>query len=410
MVNLFIKLASRIKYKRVFAYLFLLSVAFLVVINFIDDGSHINIRKVSSFSSLNSTSNLNNKIPFKIKSNDLVTRNYAKTYSAGLIKCHSNHTPQLPIDKFSEIQATSSYYNYSRPASPKQQTAEIIRAVIFYFPIIRIEYFLPEFKWLYKSWQEMLRSQPKKWRTDLVVFVKDIRGHKNQTKIAGFIDLLDRLNCSFSNRRQLNNDIDMCVLIEYDQLNKRGLRTGMSSNKMHPKMFGTKEDLYSYLFNDNTIFDLNSKHEEFYTTLANDLSHYEYVDSILIAFEGYSYLNGRYDYVIRSDMDVFLTPLFSKWTPRFCNDFYVGRGGYSDKFNIKRLQRIANNIGLKFVPTYNLGSTWYSTPDNFRLTSYLTLVSMIYISNEEFTPSDHQLKIGILQWPYWHYGVSFFNI
>ena len=57
-----------------------------------------------------------------------------------------------------------------------------------------------------------------------------------------------------------------------------------------------------------------------------------------MAFDGYVHLKDSYDFLIRSDMDVFLTPLFGQWQPRACNDFYVGGGGYSVGF--QRMNRL----------------------------------------------------------------------
>lgn len=42
---------------------------------------------------------------------------------------------------------------------------------------------------------------------------------------------------------------------------------------------------------------------------------------------------------------------------------------------------------------------WYSTPTQFRLVAYLTLVSMTYISNEEFSEPERQGKVGTILWP-----------
>jgi len=120
------------------------------------------------------------------------------------------------------------------------------------------------------------------------------------------------------------------------------------------------------------------------------------LDSILMAFDGWSFFKSAgYDFLIRSDMDVFLTPLFGMWLPRRCNEFYVGRGGYSANFNMKRLKRIAANIGFEYVSETNLGSTWYSTPDQFRMVSYLTLFSMAYLSEEEFSKPEREGKLGV---------------
>ena len=83
----------------------------------------------------------------------------------------------------------------------------------------------------------------------------------------------------------------------------------------------------------------------------------------------------------------------------------MGGGGYQNTFNTNRLRRIAKNLNLEYASECNLGSTWYSTPAQFRIVAYLTLVSMTYLSNEEFSSVERQSKLGILLWPEWHYGV-----
>lgn len=79
----------------------------------------------------------------------------------------------------------------------------------------------------------------------------------------------------------------------------------------------------------------------------------------------------------------------------------VGRGGFSSAFNINRLRRVAKELNLEYAEQINLGSTWYSTPEQFRLVSYLTLFSMVYISIEEFTPPERENKLGVMLWPWW---------
>ena len=49
-------------------------------------------------------------------------------------------------------------------------------------------------------------------------------------------------------------------------------------------------------------------------------------------------------------------------------------------------------MGLKFKEIRNLGSTWYSTPKQFRYVSYLTLVAMAYINSEEFSQPEREGK------------------
>lgn len=104
-------------------------------------------------------------------------------------------------------------------------------------------------------------------------------------------------------------------------------------------------------------------------------------------------------------MDVFLTPLFATWIPRHCNDFCVGGGGYSTEFNARKFARIARELNLKNADQRGLGSTWYSSPTQFRLVAYLTLFGMAFLANEEFAPPARQGKLGQLLWPDWHYGV-----
>jgi hypothetical protein len=95
-------------------------------------------------------------------------------------------------------------------------------------------------------------------------------------------------------------------------------------------------------------------------------------------------------------MDVFLTPLFSTWLPKYCNDFYAGQGGYSDNFNDKRLSRVAKRINLEYPYLRNIGSTWYSTPAQFRIAGYLSSYLMAYLAKEEFTQAEREGKTGVM--------------
>ena len=243
-----------------------------------------------------------------------------------------------------------------------------------------------EFRWLYRSWIEMTKSEPSKWRTDLLVFLTD---HPMIQRV----DVFKQLNCSFKNKRRSSLDLPMCCLINYVPISERNI----SKDKLNPDKFMDqfihfdKEIFnYQYLLNevnifpskeaknyepidkaqkvDNTTTTFNSDQPSiqenvdlkfYYYFLKKTLSSYSYVDSILIAFDGYEYFKkGGYNFLIRSDMDVFLTPLFAKWTPKKCNDFIVGNGAYSDEFNYKRLKRAAKELGFQFADIWNLGSTW----------------------------------------------------
>ena len=69
------------------------------------------------------------------------------------------------------------------------------------------------------------------------------------------------------------------------------------------------------------IFSTNKKEfAPFYSLIKQSLSAYPYIESILVAFDGYEHFKA-YDYIIRSDLDTFLTPLFGTWLPKNCKFF-----------------------------------------------------------------------------------------
>jgi hypothetical protein len=283
--------------------------------------------------------------------------NFRKKYEK-ILSCNSTYSQYYMSDSADRI-------DYTNPAPPQTHELRMTRAVLVYFPIDQISNFKNEFKWLYRSWIEMQKNEPVKWRTDLVVFI-----NKNELfdKKEFF---LNGLNCTFTNRRNSPEDKPMCSLVEYVPLKNRKLS----------KVAYEKNGIYDYLLNKLDIFsDDENNLAPFYNLLKSKISHYGYLDSILMAFDGYATLKkAGYNFLIRSDMDVFLTPFFGQWLPMRCDLFHVGRGS---KFNENRLRRIANDLGFKFGNQSNLGSTWYSNVDQFRLVSYLTLVGMVYVSEE----------------------------
>lgn len=284
--------------------------------------------------------------------------------------------------------ATQNEYNYSRAAANSTHTTRITRAILVFYPIEKNENFEPEFKWMYRSWIEMQAYEPGKWRTDIIVFVNT---DHEAFKQADFF--LNKLNCSVHNRRTRPEDKPMCTLINYKPFKSRQFT---KLDKIVLPQFKTEKEKYNYLLNDIDIFSTEETNLVPFYLFMRRISNYGYLDSILMAFDGWSYFKSAgYNFLIRSDMDVFLTPLFGTWLPRYCNDFYVGRGGYSANFNTNRLSRVASNLGLKYAAELNLGSTWYSTPDQFRLVSYLTLFGMSYLSEEEFSKPEREGKLGV---------------
>lgn len=321
---------------------------------------------------------------FKSKNDDL---NYLKRYPF-------IHDCKIGLPVWNEGLNDTEDFNYGSISPPETHTLRIVRGILIYFPIEKYEHFQQEFQWLYRTWIEMIQYEFTHWRTDLIVFVN------NDIKL--FSDdkfFFNELNCSFSNRRRSRNDKPMCTLINFISLSKR-------NNTMN-QTFINNDEHYDYLLRKVDIFSDNPENlAPFYNLAGKNLKTYGYSDSILMAFDGYKYFKeADFDFLVRTDMDVFLTPLLGQWAPRYCNDFYAGSGAFTNTFNAKRFIRIARNIGIQSANKWNLGSTWISSPDQFRLASYLTLFGMAYLYEEEFSPDERLEKLGTLGWPYWHYGV-----
>lgn len=88
-------------------------------------------------------------------------KNYRVEYSF-LLECqnkYSSWTNWSPIP---------SGHNYSQEAPASLHTLRITRAVLFYFPIERVNEFGYEFKWVYRSWVNMLEYEPPNWRTNKI--------------------------------------------------------------------------------------------------------------------------------------------------------------------------------------------------------------------------------------------------
>ena len=279
--------------------------------------------------------------------------------------------------------------NYNQEADLRLHELRIVRAIIFYYPIEKHDTFMQEFRWVYRSWIEMQMYEPIKWRTDLILFT----GEKSLNLNIKAKQFFDELNCKTVNIRNNKEDKPMCTIRDYIPINDRIKNFDKTYLKSVEPLV-----LYSHLYKDVHIYDDNDSNIWKFHAILNDLSHYGYLDSIMVGFDGYGYFKNRYDFLLRSDLDVFLTPLFANWLPLNCNDFITGGGGYSGDFNMKRIQKAAKMVNLKPGHVRNLGSTWYSTPTQFRLVSYLTLVSMVYLSNEEFSLTEQKGKVGTILW------------
>jgi hypothetical protein len=196
----------------------------------------------------------------------------------------------------------------------------------------------------------MQAYEPSRWRTDLIIFY-DVE--KSGTEIDDQDFFLNKMNCTVKNRRVQPIQPPMCTIIPYKAIKDRN---DTNINSQNPLI--QNRSIYEHLFNNVNIFNTSTEDTGLFLSLvkANIPQSYVYLDSIAIAYTGYPYFQSAgYDFLIRSDMDVFLTPTLGTWLPRYCNDFAVGQGGYSNTFNGKRLHRIATDMGLRHAGSANLG-------------------------------------------------------
>jgi hypothetical protein len=241
-------------------------------------------------------------------------------------------------------------YKYDSESDKQLREMEIVRGILIYFPIKQFQSFHDELKWLYRSWIEMQKYESDYWRTDLVISM-DVNMAINLNKMIRFEDL----NCTINNLRKSKKDKPMCTILNYVSIGDRILNNTNSEllNSM------SSMEVYSHLFKNIDVFNKNNEYFWMFLAKLKDLKHFSYIDSILMAFDGYNYFLDQFDFLLRSDIDVFLTPLFAKWLPLNCYDFIVGGGAYTHDFNIRRLQKAANIIGLKPGSIRNLGIETY---------------------------------------------------
>ena len=189
------------------------------------------------------------------------------------------------------------------------------RAIVIFYPVNQERKFVPELRWLYRSWLEMMhRSERKTWRTDLVIFADH------------FTVDLENLACVYNRTRTNGNESPQCRVFPYRRISARGALYANGSND------GSRR-LYDSFLN------------------------YPYIDSINIIMEGYPVFS-MYDYILRTDIDVFLTEYFGMYVPASDATLLTGHGGYSVTFNTNRLRRIAHDLGWQYANMTNIGSTW----------------------------------------------------
>ena len=201
-------------------------------------------------------------------------------------------------------------------------SSSILRGIVIFYPDDQQQLYLPELLWLYRSWIEMMKFEPSLWRTDLVIYTGQHTLH------------LQQLGCIYNRIRIDRHEPPQCRVFPYVRIS---LRNVTKTNE-------TDDHLYQQFDEDRSVL------------ITTHLGTYEYVDSINIIAECYPSF-AMYDYILRTDIDVFVTKSFAENVP-YNNTLLVGRGGYSTVFNNGRLRRIAKDMGWSSVGIVNIGSTW----------------------------------------------------
>ncbi|CAF0986309.1 unnamed protein product [Didymodactylos carnosus] len=264
---------------------------------------------------------------------------------------------------------------------PYNRADYILRAIIIYYPQENEQTFLPELRWLYRSWCEMMKLEPKNWRTDLIIFTNE------------YSESLKKLKCINKIRKIDFDQPPQCRVIRYISLNKRDENILVRFTNM---LSGEIQQVISIPNKNNTSTFKNDKRSEM---LFKNLKTYVYIDGINCLFEGYSTFK-MYDYVLRTDIDVFLTKEFANYIP-IKSSMIVGEGMYGTTYNRLKLYRIARSIDLMSTNISDMSSTWYGSPTMIHLISDLTLDCMLHLAIHEFARAERDNQVGRILWPYW---------
>ncbi|CAF3740625.1 unnamed protein product [Rotaria sordida] len=311
-----------------------------------------------------------------------------------LVKCNcpsaQNSFPQI----IPSISTTIRNEVILKPCKEIQKSSPIQRAIVIYYPHHQSEDFFPEVRWLYRSWVEMSLGQPSTWRTDFVIFTYNFSIEFRQ------LGCVNRI-------RQDKEEPSICRLFLYVPVQFR--TKNITNNNFQHAFDDAKRVMKSYkdmndsfigvpLVTDTETFD--AKRSE---SLYKNLRSYDYTDSINVIYEGY-WTFKMYDFILRTDIDVFIYRHFATYIPSDCT-FITGRGGYGTNFNRRKLRRIANDMGFGHANISGMGSTWYGSPYDAYLVANQTLHSILWLTQYEFATPEREYKLDVLMWPEWHYGV-----
>jgi hypothetical protein len=127
-------------------------------------------------------------------------------------------------------------------------------------------------------------------------------------------------------------------------------------------------------------------------------------------WEGYRYINAiaclngagagvldQYGYLLRTDLDTFITPAWNSFAPTV---FTVGNGGYANYEDVRRrIRETADDFGLVHRGLTNVGTSWYGPTAVVRRAAALTEMLTKQLLTRDFADDPGQ-------WPGWYRGVA----
>jgi Glycosyl transferase family 2 len=105
----------------------------------------------------------------------------------------------------------------------------------------------------------------------------------------------------------------------------------------------------------------------------------------------------RYSYLLRTDLDTFITPAWNQFSP---STITVGIGAYvHDDLVRQRLQDLATEYGLAYQGMTNIGATWYGPTAVVRRAAAFTEMLTKHLLTHDFAMDPGE-------WPGWYRGVA----
>ena len=126
---------------------------------------------------------------------------------------------------------------------------------------------------------------------------------------------------------------------------------------------------------------------------------YEFMYSLsFIADKAYKNIFKSYTKLLRTDLDVFVTPALLHWKT---DKLQVGKGQYIRMdYTRNHLYNISEELGLRNQKIHNTGSTWYGDPGLVIDLIQKAIEISEYLLDKKFG------KDTVQGWPIWHRGVT----